>query len=287
MEVLVSPLPLANQANAKSPGVDIVHAVSYSLLLLNTDLHVADLVSRMSKSQFVKNTLTAIQMQLQSDEPTSPSDGASNDDDSDFMRGSGSDYAATSQQTSPSKTQSKRSDSITSWNSVPRDVFIPSLTATSPGGPTNGSSPSVQISLASPDTKSSSGGVMSRAREIELENNLKVRAFISRYMMQYRFNALLSLTGHVHCCQEPADSSATDYEPTIEFFAESLTTIRDRSEQELAYWPPGSSDDSQTGKYSRVAVYHGHIASWEQPIQQSKQHGWACESITELCHFHE
>ncbi|QSL66822.1 hypothetical protein MERGE_001209 [Pneumocystis wakefieldiae] len=41
---------------------DIVHAIAYSLLLLNTDLHVADLThgQKMTRNQFVENTLTTI-----------------------------------------------------------------------------------------------------------------------------------------------------------------------------------------------------------------------------------
>ncbi|GAA5964713.1 hypothetical protein JCM3765_004365 [Sporobolomyces pararoseus] len=50
--------------NPKSPysSPDVVHAVSYSMLLLNTDLHVVDQSgsSRMTRNQFVRNTLNAI-----------------------------------------------------------------------------------------------------------------------------------------------------------------------------------------------------------------------------------
>ncbi|KAB2576337.1 SEC7-like protein [Lasiodiplodia theobromae] len=42
----------------KSPGA--VHTICYSLLLLNTDLHMADIESRMTRGQFVKNTLPTI-----------------------------------------------------------------------------------------------------------------------------------------------------------------------------------------------------------------------------------
>lgn len=40
---------------------DVVYAVSYSLLLLNTDLHVAKNHIKMSRNDFVKNTLSAIE----------------------------------------------------------------------------------------------------------------------------------------------------------------------------------------------------------------------------------
>ncbi|CAL1707118.1 unnamed protein product [Somion occarium] len=99
-------------------SASVVHAVSYSLLLLNTDLHVADLSSRMSRGQFVRNTITAIQMQLQ---PIATRSGSATDvspDDWSSLRGGsdGSDPPA------PVFTKRvKRSDSMTSWSSVTRD----------------------------------------------------------------------------------------------------------------------------------------------------------------------
>lgn len=42
---------------------DIVHAVTYAMLLLNTDLHVADVTNRMSRSDFIFNTMSAIHAQ--------------------------------------------------------------------------------------------------------------------------------------------------------------------------------------------------------------------------------
>ncbi|KAF2851150.1 hypothetical protein T440DRAFT_69853 [Plenodomus tracheiphilus IPT5] len=41
-------------------AVDVVHTICYSILLLNTDLHMADIESRMTRSQFVKNTLPTV-----------------------------------------------------------------------------------------------------------------------------------------------------------------------------------------------------------------------------------
>ncbi|KAF9731407.1 hypothetical protein PMIN06_003142 [Paraphaeosphaeria minitans] len=41
-------------------AADVVHTICYSILLLNTDLHVADIESRMTRSQFVKNTLPTV-----------------------------------------------------------------------------------------------------------------------------------------------------------------------------------------------------------------------------------
>ncbi|EGG09477.1 uncharacterized protein MELLADRAFT_77145 [Melampsora larici-populina 98AG31] len=45
-------------------STDVVHALSYSILLLNTDLHIVDTTSRMSRSQFVRNTLETLTAQL-------------------------------------------------------------------------------------------------------------------------------------------------------------------------------------------------------------------------------
>jgi hypothetical protein len=38
----------------------VVHTICYSILLLNTDLHMADIESRMTRSQFVRNTLPTV-----------------------------------------------------------------------------------------------------------------------------------------------------------------------------------------------------------------------------------
>lgn len=100
-------------------SANIVHAVSYSLLLLNTDLHVADLTARMSRNQFVRNTLTAVRTQLQ---PNTIAQGSSTDliseDSNQSIRGVSSEHT--------DKYRSKRSDSITSWNSVSRDTVLSS-----------------------------------------------------------------------------------------------------------------------------------------------------------------
>lgn len=41
-------------------AVDVVHTICYSILLLNTDLHLADIESRMTRGQFVRNTLPTV-----------------------------------------------------------------------------------------------------------------------------------------------------------------------------------------------------------------------------------
>ncbi|KAF9434062.1 hypothetical protein BGZ76_008636 [Entomortierella beljakovae] len=44
---------------------DVVHAITYSILLLNTDLHIVQQSTKMSRSAFVKNTLQVVQAQAQ------------------------------------------------------------------------------------------------------------------------------------------------------------------------------------------------------------------------------
>lgn len=51
---------LWNFARSNTVPADVVHTICYSLLLLNTDLHVADIEQKMTKNQFVRNTLPTI-----------------------------------------------------------------------------------------------------------------------------------------------------------------------------------------------------------------------------------
>ncbi|KAF3763221.1 hypothetical protein M406DRAFT_64339 [Cryphonectria parasitica EP155] len=41
-------------------SVDVIHTICYSIMLLNTDLHMADIESKMTRSQFIKNTMTTV-----------------------------------------------------------------------------------------------------------------------------------------------------------------------------------------------------------------------------------
>ena len=142
-------------------SIDIVHAVSYSLLLLNTDLHVAELSTHMSRSQFVRNTISTIQMQRQ---PTSAARLSSSDltydDCSSSVRGSGTDETEV-------RTRTKRSDSITSWNSFSREAVMSKTNQSNSLGASlpNGSSPSIQVF---------GEHVHGRAWENDMENFLKV-----------------------------------------------------------------------------------------------------------------
>ncbi|KAJ2966662.1 hypothetical protein NQ176_g10041 [Zarea fungicola] len=50
-------------------ATDIIHTICYSIMLLNTDLHVADIEQKMTRSQFVKNTLSTIRQALLESKP--------------------------------------------------------------------------------------------------------------------------------------------------------------------------------------------------------------------------
>ncbi|KAI8631531.1 hypothetical protein F5Y19DRAFT_398619 [Xylariaceae sp. FL1651] len=43
---------------------DVIHTMCYSIMLLNTDLHLADIEQKMTRSQFVKNTMSTITQAL-------------------------------------------------------------------------------------------------------------------------------------------------------------------------------------------------------------------------------
>ncbi|KAJ3936950.1 MAG: hypothetical protein NXY57DRAFT_32129 [Lentinula lateritia] len=167
---------------------NLVHAVAYSLLLLNTDLHVADLTSRMSRSQFVRNTLAAIQMQLQ---PSTSPKASSPDvyDESGSLRNfplPGSDQSSNSSSVAVSEgseldtiTRSKRSDSITSWNSISRDTILssPALSLATSQATTpiveNDCTPNISDLQSSTTSMASSNIVYGRAWEANMENLLK------------------------------------------------------------------------------------------------------------------
>ncbi|KAH8668625.1 hypothetical protein BX600DRAFT_510704 [Xylariales sp. PMI_506] len=45
-------------------AMDVIHTMCYSIMLLNTDLHLADIEHKMTRSQFIKNTMTTIKQAL-------------------------------------------------------------------------------------------------------------------------------------------------------------------------------------------------------------------------------
>lgn len=151
--------------------------MSYSLLLLNTDLHVAEIQTRMSRNQFVRNTLSAIQMQIRPGlgRPSTPD---LTRDDGSSVRGLGSDGSEAGGN-STLRTRGDRSGSVTSWNSVSRDLDVSTAATTPLSGASNLQLNESTISVQEPRIKnaSSTSVIYGRNFDIEMESLLKVSLF--------------------------------------------------------------------------------------------------------------
>ena len=168
--------------------------MAYSLLLLNTDLHVADLTTRMSRGQFVRNTLFTIQMQLQPNRSVqgSSSDLMQSERDGESVRGNGDEGADVGASTL--RSQVKRSDSIKSWNSISRDAALANLFVASPvAGNTaslpNDSTASVPASTASAtEVKTPSTLVSSVVYDRNWESDMEALLKVGRTPTGYSFD---------------------------------------------------------------------------------------------------
>ncbi|KAI5475156.1 SEC7-like domain containing protein [Pseudohyphozyma bogoriensis] len=162
---------------------DVVHAVAYSLLLLNTDLHIARTASRMTRHQFVNNTVKAIVVMKAQKDPEEASTGllfggsnASQEQEiADVF--TGPEEATSSRMSldrsldrSLGKAARRRSATVSSWKTS-RDTSanssMPDLTG-SPVRPRIFTSASTESSPAR--TRANSGGNLAH---MELESNLK------------------------------------------------------------------------------------------------------------------
>ncbi|KAG1832446.1 hypothetical protein EV424DRAFT_1313024 [Suillus variegatus] len=152
-------------------SASVVHAVVYSILLLNTDLHIADIANRMSRNQFVRNTIMAIQTQ------THPSRyGSSPDLNDDNTSGP---LTASDGTETQSLARSKRSGSIASWNSISKDTFFAATSsAVSTAQPSLNSSTTSFHHSSGPESKPPSTApstvAFDRNWEMDMENLLKV-----------------------------------------------------------------------------------------------------------------
>lgn len=188
----------------------VVHAVSYSLLLLNTDLHIADLSSHMSRAQFVRNTLFAINDQVRPPASAATSPSTSQPSPNPYARASTPDLTShtdgtprrsgeSSSDRAPStlrKGRSKRSGSIHSWKSdreglggIFGNASTPTLLS-SPVGTHAPPSPAAQDRQIAPKSSSNSF-VYNRNWENEMENLLKVGHFSCRLSTYLMIHALL------------------------------------------------------------------------------------------------
>lgn len=208
------------------PSTGVVHAVSYSILLLNTDLHVADLSTHMSRNQFVRNTVQAIQSQIRPSGPaaarSSTPDLTYDDGSSAHARSEGSEFGGSTVRPRP-----KRSSSVHSWTSVSREVLSPLGTpgtstgqlTTSPTGqyslnastasvqtPTSGqvsTSAEPRIRTAANQSSSSVASVVyGRNWDVEMEGMLRVSDGLLLFTAR---RGLIACSGHVRGDQERGD----------------------------------------------------------------------------------
>ncbi len=151
----------------------------------------------MSRGQFVRNTLFTIQMQLRPNRSVqgSSSDLVNGERDGDSVRESGNE--GNDVDASTVRSQAKRSDSITSWNSISRDAALANLFVGSPAvgnaAPLpNDSTASVPASTTSateaktPSTLVSSV-VFDRNWESDMESLLKVCLLWQVINLTYNF----------------------------------------------------------------------------------------------------
>lgn len=173
--------------------------MTYSLMLLNTDLHVAEINNRMSKSQFVKNTISVVfaeKTKRDRDSPLSlPAAAASAtsfnsddeddavDHDDDSTRASGSTQGNANRVYGGGPRLKKRSGSMTSWRNVMQGT-AGSVSAVHLESQASDSPDASRISLSlspgfdSPARRGSRDTLDTTRRlwEIQVEQLLKVRA---------------------------------------------------------------------------------------------------------------
>lgn len=110
---------------------DVVHIVTYTLLLLNTDLHVVDSTSRMSRAQFVRNTMAAVVSQQT---PMPGKDDATDVAKTGVFTGGAAERSSLEKWrdgiTGSGTVRAKRSGSIVSF--TPATSSVTSLTSASP-----------------------------------------------------------------------------------------------------------------------------------------------------------
>jgi len=194
----------------------VVHAVAYSLLLLNTDLHVAELSTRMSRNQFVRNTLSAIQMQVHPNGSNSDFDSSSGRQGSDHISGT------------PGKSI-KRSDSMTSWSSLSRDG-VPGLSKTLLPQVNDSTSSFLAVS----NDQGGNGGVTTMY-DRNWENDMEAMLKVSRTAMSPPIPKLSESIGNVYGHKKPASPATSGhFRAGIHFFS---LTSRDVIAQSQHSWP--------------------------------------------------
>lgn len=135
--------------------LDVVHTVTGAMLMLNTDLHIADLVKRMSRPDFVRNALRAVQESL----PTA-------------ARGSVSDLTASARSTNDRATFAQNPNG-TNFNAKPSIQPRASRTLSSASQQDGDHSFSFTADHTAADGNGTGGFVYTKGWELEAENALK------------------------------------------------------------------------------------------------------------------
>lgn len=163
-------------AEINGPQTDVVHSISYSLLLLNTDLHIAEISTRMTRSQFVRNTFSVIQPQMKSLD-SAASEPVEVEEDEPVT---GTDHADGSNSTSSTvRNRSKRSGSAASWKSLTHHQSQSAVNVIAPSESPNASRVSLNLPMSPMRRGSNPASLGGKAWEAEMENLLRASAFFS------------------------------------------------------------------------------------------------------------
>ena len=138
----------------------VVHTVTGAMLMLNTDLHIADLTKHMSRADFVRNSMRAIQESVPLTDRGSTPD-LVRDDSSSSKFGQDSNASVT-----PSSS-SMRAKTPTIPLNGQRSASAPVVASPAPGGPH-------RSMMARQSSATMSSFSYSKAWESEAENALKV-----------------------------------------------------------------------------------------------------------------
>ncbi|GAC73793.1 guanine nucleotide exchange factor [Moesziomyces antarcticus T-34] len=122
---------------------DVIHSVVFSILLLNTDLHIAELQERMTRQQFVRNTLSAI-AESSSDAPVS----SGMDDSRSSFSTAHVDMTRSADAAAHSTTPAQRRNSISSYLGSRSKHSLAHLEASSDSQPQDTSRPGTAMSGA-------------------------------------------------------------------------------------------------------------------------------------------
>lgn len=167
----------ANNPSTLYGSADIVHIVTYTLLLLNTDLHVVESNTRMSRNQFVRNAMSGIQASstpTPNDATPAPSPNPAEEAKDETIGRASMDRVRDA--FSP-RSRSKRSNSVASQRSQKEMLLVSAshLGGFSPAGSQANTPAASPVKSRKTAFANEHPPIMSRAWQAEMEVMLKVR----------------------------------------------------------------------------------------------------------------